>query len=118
MLGNTTVAADNSWSIAATLTGQGVHSLVAKDADAAGNVGSSSAVSYNLDPIAPTVAISSTGGLTNSAAQTVSGTGEAGTTVTRIGSYAATPIERAPAKPPDRCANPLPSPASIKAGSP
>ena len=85
VLGTATVAIDGSWSTAVTLTGDGAHTLVATDTDAAGNTGSSSGVSYTLDTAAPTVAITATGGLTNQPGQTVSGTvdsADAGTTVT------------------------------------
>ena len=85
VLGTATVASDGSWSTAVTLTGDGAHTLVATDTDAAGNTGSSSGVSYTLDTAAPTVAITATGGLTNQPGQTVSGTvdsADAGTTVT------------------------------------
>ena len=77
----TTVAANGTWTADVSLVGQGAQSIVAKDTDAAGNVGISAAISFTLDTIAPTVAISSISGLTNAANQTVSGTGEAGTTV-------------------------------------
>ena len=54
------------------------HSIVAQDTDAAGNTGSSTPVVFTLDTIAPTVAITSSGGLTNQATQTISGTVAAG----------------------------------------
>ncbi len=85
VLGTATVGGDGTWSSAVTLTGQGTHTIVATDTDAAGNTGTSSTVSYTLDTIAPVVAITSTGGLTNQPAQTISGTvdaADAGTTVT------------------------------------
>ena len=63
------------------------HSLRRQDTDAAGNTGTSAAVAYTLDTVAPTVAITSSGGLTNQATQTIAGTvktteAAAGSTVT------------------------------------
>jgi Bacterial Ig-like domain len=52
----------------------GTNSIVAKDTDAAGNTGSSTPVVFTLDTVPPTVAISTAGGLTNQASQTISGT--------------------------------------------
>ncbi len=54
--------------------GDGAHSITASDTDAAGNVGTSAAVLYTLDTLAPVVAISSVGGQTNAPSQTISGT--------------------------------------------
>ncbi len=84
-LGTATVLSDGTWTTSVTLSGDGPHTLVAKDTDAAGNTGTSAPVSYTLDTAAPVVAITSAGGLTNQASQTVSGTvdlADAGTTVT------------------------------------
>ena len=82
-----TAGADGAWSTSVTLTGDGSHSLTAKDTDAAGNTGTSAAVAYTLDTVPPTVTITSAGGLTNQATQTITGmvtAGEAaiGSTVT------------------------------------
>ena len=82
-----TAGADGAWSTSVTLTGDGSHSLTAKDTDAAGNTGTSAAVAYTLDTVPPTVTIASAGGLTNQATQTITGmvtAGEAaiGSTVT------------------------------------
>ena len=52
----------------------GANSIVAKDTDLAGNLGTSAAVSYTLDTTAPTVTITSRGGVTNQASQSISGT--------------------------------------------
>ena len=41
-----------------TLSGDGAHSIVAKDTDAAGNTGTSNAVVFTLETVAPAVAIS------------------------------------------------------------
>jgi len=57
---------------------------VASETDAAGNTGSAT-LSFTLDTTAPTVAITSAGGPTNQASQTISGTvdvADAGATVT------------------------------------
>ena len=91
VLGTATVAIDGSWSTAVTLTGDGAHTLVATDTDAAGNTGSSSGVRYTLDTIAPVAptGLADTGdtnGYVNAAGdtttQSLTGTAEAGATVT------------------------------------
>jgi len=46
---------NGSWSTGVTLLGNGTHSIVAKDTDAAGNIGTSSAIIYTLSTIGPTV---------------------------------------------------------------
>ena len=65
---------NGSWSTGITLAGDGSHSIVAKDTDAAGNTGSSTPVVFTLDTVASTVTIGTSGGLTNQASQTISGT--------------------------------------------
>ncbi|MBV8092477.1 MAG: hypothetical protein JO110_04440, partial [Acetobacteraceae bacterium] len=82
ILGSATVDQNGAWSASVTLTGDGVHTLTAWDTDAAGNTATSNAVSYTLDTMAPTVAITSAGGLTNQPGQTIIGKGEGGTMVT------------------------------------
>ena len=75
---------DGTWSAAVTLTGDGLHDLVAKAQDAAGNIGSSGLDAITLDTTPPTLAITSSGGLTNKLAQTIAGTidaADAGLTV-------------------------------------
>ena len=69
-----TVASDGSWSASVTLSGDGNHSLVAKNTDAAGMTGMSSACVLTVYTIPPTVAITLQGGITNVATQTISGT--------------------------------------------
>ena len=54
-LGTAVVQNDGSWSTSVTLSGNGTHSIVAKDTDAAGNTGTSSAVIYTLSTVGPTV---------------------------------------------------------------
>ena len=84
-LGTATTASDGSWSTSVTLSGDGTHVLTASDSDAAGNTGISGEVSYILDTSAPTVDITSTGGVLYQTAQTVHGTvdtADAGSTVT------------------------------------
>jgi hypothetical protein len=56
------------------------------DTDVAGNIGLSTPVVYTLDTIPPTVTISSAGGQTNVASQTISGTVTAATGEAAIGS--------------------------------
>ena len=53
VLGYATSGADGSWSLAVTLSGQGTHAVSATATDSAGNVGTSSVVSYTLDTLAP-----------------------------------------------------------------
>ena len=69
-----TVGPGGTWSAPVTLSGDGTHSIVAKDTDAVGNTGSSTAVVFTLDTIPPTVSIATSGGVTNRASQTISGT--------------------------------------------
>ena len=55
-IGTATVVG-GSWSTTVTLSGNGTHSIVAKDTDAIGNIGSSSPVVFTLSTAAPTIAI-------------------------------------------------------------
>jgi hypothetical protein len=73
-LATATLQSNGSWSTSVTLSGDGTHSIVAEDTDAAGNTGISSPVVFTLDTVLPTVSITTTGGLTNQASQTISGT--------------------------------------------
>jgi len=52
-LGTATVQANGSWSDSITLAGNGTHTLTAQDTDAAGNIGISNAVIYNLQTTPP-----------------------------------------------------------------
>ena len=78
-LASVKVDATGHWAKAITLVGTGLHSLVAKDTDLAGNVGTSTAVVMDYET--SQVGITSAGGLTNKAAHVVAGYGKAGTTV-------------------------------------
>ena len=49
LIGTTTVDANGSWSTIVTLSGNGTHSIVATDTDAAGNTGTSSPVVFTLN---------------------------------------------------------------------
>ena len=87
-IGSATVAASGGWSANVTLAAQGANVITATDANAAGT-GTSSAVTYTLTSAPPktppTVAITSKGVTTTSAAQTIAGTvdvADAGSTVT------------------------------------
>ncbi|HLG85041.1 MAG TPA: Ig-like domain-containing protein [Bradyrhizobium sp.] len=71
-VGTATVGSDGSWSTSVALS-EGSNSIVAKDTDAAGNTGASSAVVFTLDTVPPAVTISTTGSLTNQAKQTIAG---------------------------------------------
>ena len=84
-------SSSGTWSTTVTLAGDGTHSLVAKDTDAAGNTGMSSPVVFTLDttpPDAPAslVDASLVNGYVNKAnnksTQALTGTAEAGSTVT------------------------------------
>ncbi len=61
-IGTATVGSGGAWTTTVTLSGDGAHTIVAQDTDAAGNTGSSTAVVFTLDTIAPTVAITSAAG--------------------------------------------------------
>ena len=74
-----------SWSTSVTLPGNGAHSIVAQDTDAAGNTGSSTPVVFTLATAAPTIAITAPVAGDNiinkteaAAGVTVSGTATAG----------------------------------------
>jgi Ca2+-binding RTX toxin-like protein len=54
-IGTATVNSDGSWNTTITLAGDGSHSIVAKDTDAAGNTGASGALIYMLDATTPVV---------------------------------------------------------------
>ncbi|WP_456765740.1 Ig-like domain-containing protein [Bradyrhizobium sp. USDA 3650] len=82
-IASVTVGSGGAWSTAVTLAGDGTHSIVARFPDASNNP--SVPVVFTLDTTAPTVAITSTGGATNQASQTITGTvdvADAGATVT------------------------------------
>ena len=57
-IGTATVVG-GAWSTTVTLPGNGTHSIVAQDTDAAGNIGSSTPVVFTLTTAAPTIAITS-----------------------------------------------------------
>ncbi|WP_193315750.1 Ig-like domain-containing protein, partial [Janthinobacterium aquaticum] len=91
----TAVATGGAWSITSSALASGTHSLSVKAVDAAGNSSvASAALSINIDtiapaaPSAPVLALasdsgnSSTDGVTNVTTPTVTGTAEAGSTVT------------------------------------
>jgi len=74
-LGTVIANAGGSWSKTVTIVAaQGVHSITAQAIDAFGNLGISNAIVFNLDSVAPTLVITSTGGSTNTSIQTISGT--------------------------------------------
>ena len=84
-IGTATVVG-GAWSTNVTLPGNGNHSIVAQDTDAAGNVGSSTPVVFTLATVAPTIAIASPVAGDNivnkteaAAGVTISGTAVAGT---------------------------------------
>ena len=71
-IGTATVGTGGAWSTSITLTGDGNHSIVAKDSDAAGNTGSSSPIVFNLT-ITPDGWGNPAGGVWNNAANWSSG---------------------------------------------
>src|SRR5260370_522875 len=73
-IGTATVGPGGSWSTSVTLSGDGAHSIVAKDTDVAGNTGTSAPVVFTLDTLAPTVTISTAAETSNVPTQTISGT--------------------------------------------
>src|SRR5260221_448284 len=96
-LGTATVGCGGVWSRVVLLSGDGPHSIVAKDTDAAGNTGVSAPIVFALDTVPPTVAISTTGAVTNQATHTISGTVAAteaavGATVTLYDNGGTTPL--------------------------
>jgi hypothetical protein len=93
-IGSARVGANGAWSAKVTLPHQGANVITATDANAAGTR-TSSAVTYTLHSVAPSVVISSAGGIVTSASQTIAGrvdAADAGSTVkvldgnTQIGS--------------------------------
>ena len=77
-IGTATVGSGGLWTTSVTLSGDGAHSIVAQDTDAAGNTGTSTAVVFTLDTQAPLVTISSAAETSNVATQTISGSVTAG----------------------------------------
>ena len=77
-IGTATVGSGGLWTTSVTLSGDGAHSIVAQDTDAAGNTGTSTPVVFTLDTLAPTVAISTAAETSNAATQTISGSVTAG----------------------------------------
>ena len=56
-IGTAAVGSGGAWSTSVTLSGNGTHSIVAQDTDAAGNTGASTPVVFALDTAAPSIAI-------------------------------------------------------------
>jgi len=90
LLGSAMANAAGAWVVPVLLTGEGVHSIQARQTDVAGNQGVSAAVDLILDLTPPPVAIL-TAGLPNAPgvpedqrAQSFSGTAEAGALVTLV----------------------------------
>ena len=89
-----TATAAGAWSFTPSGLADGAHTIVASQTDSFGNTGTAS-LSFTLDTTAPVVAISSSGGPTNQAAQTISGTvdvADAGSTVTLFDNGSATAL--------------------------
>jgi hypothetical protein len=87
VIGTATVGNGGLWTTNVTLSGDGTHNVVAQDIDAAGNLGNSAPVTFTLDTLAPSVAISTASSTTNQSHQTISGSvttteAAAGSTVT------------------------------------
>ena len=84
-IGTATVGSGGVWTTTVTLSGDGAHSIVAQDTDAAGNTGTSTPVVFTLDTLAPTVAISTAAETSSVASQTISGTVTAGAGEAAVG---------------------------------
>ena len=56
-VGTATVGSDGAWSTSVTLSGEGTHSIVAQDTDAAGNTGASAPVTFALNTAGPSISI-------------------------------------------------------------
>ncbi|UMY16014.1 Ig-like domain-containing protein [Methylobacterium organophilum] len=84
VIGTTTVKSDGSWSAKVTLTGEGKHTLTAKDTDSNGNTGTSKAVTIVLDTVAPAAPFLELAGPIGKAVPNplAAGTAEPGATVT------------------------------------
>ena len=54
-VGTAAVGSDGAWSTSVTLFGNGTHSIVAEDTDAAGNIGSSTPVVFALNTAVPQI---------------------------------------------------------------
>ena len=79
-----TTNAQGVWTFTPSGLADGSHTIVASQTDSFGNTGSAS-LTFTLDTTAPSIAITSAGGPTNQANQTITGTvdvADAGTTVT------------------------------------
>ena len=77
-IGTASVGSGGVWSTSVTLSGDGAHSIVAKDTDAAGNTGTSNAVVFTLETVAPAVTISTASESSNVASQAITGVVTAG----------------------------------------
>ncbi len=92
----TTVAAGGTWSCAVSpALSQGAHSAVARSTDLAGNATNSIARPFNVDtvaPVAPAITAPLADSLVNTTTPTVTGTGEAGATITVFADGGTTPV--------------------------
>lgn len=68
------VAADGTWSAAIGLAGDGLHNLVAQDVDAAGNVGQSAPIAFDLDATPPVLGFDPTPSFSSPTTVTMTGT--------------------------------------------
>jgi hypothetical protein len=81
--GKTTADASGAWSFEAGELPEGTHTVEARVTDAAGRVGTSGEVSFEVKTSAPVVILTPVnGGMVTGPSVTVTGTGEPGTTVT------------------------------------
>ncbi len=80
----TTVAAGGTWTITTSVLAEGAHALTVKATDIAGNTSAASAaLAVTIDTTAPGVpTVANTGGITSITTPTLTGTAEAGSTVT------------------------------------
>src|SRR2546421_661368 len=96
VLGTATVDGLGNWSITSSTFSSGSHTLTTKQTDIAGNTSTASTgLVVTIDTTAPTVSITTTGGSTSQAVQTITGTADLadiGTTVTLLDKGGATAL--------------------------
>jgi hypothetical protein len=96
VLGTATADGSGNWSITSPTLSSGSHTLTAKQTDIAGNTSAASgSLAVTIDTTAPAMSITTTGGPTNQAAQTISGTvdvADIGTTVSLFDNGSATAL--------------------------
>ncbi|WP_441234184.1 Ig-like domain-containing protein [Bradyrhizobium sp. 930_D9_N1_4] len=80
-IGTASVDGTGAWTFATATLANGVHSFTTKQTDAAGNVGTSAALSVTVDTIGPGAPVISSSASVSASSTSVSGTAEAGAKV-------------------------------------